>query len=96
MTDLLQTTAALSCRELVGLILAYLDLELSADARAAFERHLERCAPCGGYLQQYRLAVALSRRAFDDDNLPLPAPGELERAILGRRPRRRAERAKTL
>jgi anti-sigma factor RsiW len=52
----------MTCSELVELVTEYLEGALPPDARARFEAHLKRCAPCAHYLEQMRLTVkALGR-----------------------------------
>lgn len=74
----------MTCREFTEFIAQYLAGELPARQGEAFDRHLSLCVNCARYLQQYRETIAVSRRAFDDDQGPLPAdvPDELVEAIL--------------
>jgi anti-sigma factor RsiW len=51
-------TAALTCRELVELLTAYLDDRLPAAERARVDQHLASCEGCTHYLQQLRLTIA--------------------------------------
>jgi anti-sigma factor RsiW len=44
----------LTCQDLIGLLLEYLEGTLGADVIAEFERHLEACAPCRAYLRTYQ------------------------------------------
>src|SRR5262245_108038 len=46
-------TGALTCRDVIGLLLDYLEVTLDPDTVAAFERHLRDCAPCRAYLRTY-------------------------------------------
>jgi anti-sigma factor RsiW len=73
-----------TCREFTAFIAEFLDGELPASERQPFERHLARCANCARYLESYRTAIALGKRAFDDGETPVPAdvPDELVDAIL--------------
>jgi anti-sigma factor RsiW len=50
----------LTCRDLIGLLLDYLESALPPDVAAEFERHLQDCAPCRAYLQTYRRAQRLT------------------------------------
>ena len=74
----------MTCREFTAFIAAFLDGELAASERQPFERHLGRCANCARYLESYRSAIALGKRAFEDGDGPLPAdvPDDLVDAIL--------------
>jgi anti-sigma factor RsiW len=73
-----------TCREFTAFIAAFLDGELPASGRDAFERHLQRCANCARYLESYRTAIAIGKRAFEHDDAPVPldVPEELVDAIL--------------
>jgi len=77
------------CRELIGFLLDYLEGALPPADRAAFDRHLERCASCVAYLESYRRTVEVSRRAFsaaDAEEEVAAMPPELVSAILASRP----------
>ncbi len=73
----------MTCREVTDYLMAYLEGELPAAERRAFEAHLAGCEPCSLYLASYRAAVRLGARAFEDD--PCEAPPELVDAILAAR-----------
>ena len=79
----------MTCRELVDFLMAYLDDELDAAQRGAFEQHVEACPPCIAYLETYRRTVELGRSICDDPDLdgPVPedVPDELVAAILAAR-----------
>jgi anti-sigma factor RsiW len=79
-----------TCRELADFIADYLSGELSADIRAAFDRHLALCANCRTYLASYEETVKLGKAAFDDGDADVPAnvPEQLVRAILDAAARR--------
>lgn len=62
--------AEMTCRELVELVTDYLDDVLAPDERARFERHLEGCHGCRGYLDQVRQSVRALGRLTPP---PLPA-----------------------
>jgi anti-sigma factor RsiW len=77
----------MTCRELYGFLDEFLDGALDALTRQSFERHLERCAACRKYLNSYRAALGVARKAelpnrFTDWN---EAPEELVQAILASR-----------
>jgi anti-sigma factor (TIGR02949 family) len=44
----------LTCQDLIGLLLEYLEGALGPEVVAEFERHLEGCAPCRAYLRTYQ------------------------------------------
>jgi anti-sigma factor RsiW len=47
------STGALTCRDVVGLLLDYLEPALSPEVVTALEHHLEDCPPCLAYLRTY-------------------------------------------
>ena len=77
----------LTCRELVEFLMSYLDDELSAPERRAFDAHLALCADCVAYLRTYEATVRLGRCAFEAPGAPVPpeVPAELVAAILASR-----------
>ncbi len=77
----------MTCREFADFIADYWSGELASDGRAAFEHHLRLCVNCQNYLAGYEQTVKLGRRAFADDDGPVPAevPEELVQAILSAR-----------
>ena len=78
----------LTCRELIEFLAAYMDGELAAETRAAFELHLSRCPNCVEYLASYRETIRLGRRACEPEaELPANVPSELIDAILAARRR---------
>jgi anti-sigma factor (TIGR02949 family) len=81
------TEHGLTCRELIDFLAAYLDGELPAPQRGAFDTHLAHCPECVRYLEGYRETVRLERRAFEDDAPPPDLPEELVQAILAARTR---------
>src|SRR5262245_38148435 len=83
---LLQVT----CREFADFMMDYLSDELPSDSRRAFDYHLSLCNNCQRYLAGYQESVKLGKRAFEDDDAPLPTtvPEELVKAILTARLRR--------
>ena len=73
----------MTCRELTSFIADYLAGELQPEVQRAFERHLSLCPNCVQYVADYRRAVALGRRAYDDEATAVQnAPEELVKAIL--------------
>jgi anti-sigma factor RsiW len=47
------STRPLTCQDVIGLLLDYLEEALDADTVAALERHLEDCAACRAYFKTY-------------------------------------------
>jgi hypothetical protein len=62
----------MTCRELVELLIDYLDGELPEERRRHLEMHLQLCPPCLVYLKTYQATIRLTKR------LPCsPPPPEL-------------------
>jgi len=77
---------ALTCRDFIEFLAAYLVGELSPEERATFEAHPAECPDCVRYLRTYEDAVTLAKGAFEpDDPLPADVPDELVQAILAAR-----------
>ena len=79
--------ALLSCRETLDFLAAYLDGELAASERAAFERHLSLCHECVAYLESYRETIRLEREAFAEEAACGEMPEALVRAVVASRGR---------
>ena len=73
-----------TCHELIDFLYLYLEDELPAARKSEFERHLAACPSCRNYIQTYRDAIVLEKRAFHDSAEALfeEAPEELVAAIL--------------
>jgi hypothetical protein len=73
----------LTCRDVIGLLLDYLEATLDDDTVARFERHLADCAPCRAYLRTYdrsrRLAGEVGRV-----EMPVEMRDRLRDLLLGR------------
>src|SRR4030095_425139 len=74
--------ASLSCRETLDFLAAYLDGELAASVRSAFEDHLSVCAACVDYLESYRETIRLAHAAVEVDAGCEEIPAELVRATV--------------
>ena len=61
----------LTCQQAVALVTAYLDGDLSKDARAVFEAHLKECDMCAEHLKQIRVTIAVAGRVREEDLDPL-------------------------
>jgi anti-sigma factor RsiW len=61
----------LTCKNLIELLLDYLEGRLSPDVVAEFERHLQDCAACLSYLRTYQrtrqLTGAVTRVQMPDE-----------------------------
>ena len=79
----------LTCRDLIGLLLDYLEATLDEDTVALFERHLADCAPCRAYLRTYDR----TRRLVGDAErveMPVEMRDRLRDLLLGRLSPRRS------
>jgi anti-sigma factor RsiW len=74
----------ITCRELIDFLYLYLEGELPAERFAEFEKHLSICPSCVTYIETYREAIILGKKAFVDPEVPAEtcAPEELVTAIL--------------
>ena len=79
----------ITCRELIDFLSDYLENELPAGERAAFDEHLAVCPECRQYVESYRMTIDLGRKAFarPDDEPPPQVPPALIQAILEARRR---------
>ena len=77
----------MTCRQLADFILDYLDGQLPAETKSAFEQHLTLCPNCVNYIASYGTTVQMARHAFDEDATepPTEMPEELVQAILAAR-----------
>ena len=71
---------ALSCKEVVELVTAYLEGALSRRDRKRFERHIAGCDACTAYLEQMRITIRTVGTITEDDLSP-EAKGELVAAF---------------
>lgn len=79
---------ALTCRDVIEFLRAYLDGELPPVLCRRFEDHIDACPPCLQYLDSYRETIVLTADAFGaDERAPDDVPEELVRAILAARRR---------
>ena len=73
----------LTCRDLIGLLLDYLEATLDEDSVALFERHLADCAPCRAYLRTYDRSRQLIGQVERVD-MPVEMRDRLRDLLLGR------------
>jgi len=81
--------APLTCRDLIGLLLDYLEATLDEDTVSLFERHLVDCPPCRAYLRTYdrsRRLVGETERV----EMPVEMRDRLRDLLLGRLDSRRS------
>ena len=76
-----------TCQELEGFMVDYLDGTLPRAQRRKFDLHLRLCPDCWRYLEAYQRTISLSQAACRDPDAPVPAdvPEELVKAILAAR-----------
>ncbi|ATO61698.1 MULTISPECIES: anti-sigma factor family protein [Mycobacteriaceae] len=65
-----QDNGVVRCQEFVELVTDYLDDSLDAPARQRLDGHLDDCAPCSAYLEQFRFTIAAIARV---ENPPVDA-----------------------
>ena len=70
------------CREISDFLMAYLDGELPAEQREAFDKHLAACPPCATYLKSYEATVRLGKLCGCSGLPAAPIPENLVKAIL--------------
>jgi len=73
----------LTCRDLIALLLDYLEATLDEDTVALFERHLRDCAPCRAYLRTYDWSRRLVGEVERVD-MPVEMRDRLRDLLLGR------------
>jgi len=72
----------MTCRETIEFLMDFLDHDLPAAQRAAFESHLAACPPCVEFLRSYEQTRDLECRCFQDEQPPVGVPEALVQAIL--------------
>ncbi len=77
----------MTCRELVNVLIDYLEDDLTAAQRSVFEEHLSECSACVAYMKTYEETIRLGKGAFADPDgeVPEEVPEELVRAVLAAR-----------
>lgn len=70
----------LSCQELIELVTEYLESSLPAAEHARFERHINSCVDCRGYLDQMRRTIQLVGMLCEQD-VPADARDHLLRTF---------------
>ena len=71
------------CRQVVELIMSYLDDTLDPVERRAFEAHIADCCNCWRFLRSYRATIALGQRLRDED-IPCDVRERLETFLHNR------------
>lgn len=72
----------MTCVELVELVTAYLEGDLSDAERTRFDDHIGGCEGCSNYLDQMRETIAITGR-IEGDDLSDEARSELLEAFRG-------------
>ena len=72
-----------TCRDVIGLLLDYLEATLDDDTVALFERHLADCAPCRAYLRTYDRSRQLVGEVSRVE-MPAELRDRLRELLLGR------------
>jgi len=72
----------MTCREVIGFIMEYLDGALPPPERREFEKHLAVCYSCVAYLRTYEATIRLETATRIED---VTVPEDLVRAILASR-----------
>lgn len=83
----------MTCQQLDGFLLDYVDGQLPADTLREFEGHLAICPACVDYLRTYRETIRAGKAALapgPGDSVPADVPEELVQAILAARRRARS------
>ena len=77
----------MTCKELIGFLMDYVEGELPPDAQRHFDHHLGLCTDCRSYVDSYRETVRLGKMICQPDKEGLPAdiPEDLVQAILATR-----------
>ena len=72
----------MTCLEVIGFVMDYIDGVLSPAQRREFERHLAVCHSCTAYLRTYEATIRLETKTKIED---VTVPEDLVRAILASR-----------
>ncbi|MBI5440960.1 MAG: zf-HC2 domain-containing protein [Deltaproteobacteria bacterium] len=77
----------ITCRELNEFLSRYVEEDLTAKERRAFDRHVAMCRACRDYVDSYVRTIELEGVAFADPSGPVPddVPEELVQGILAAR-----------
>ena len=79
------STSNISCRDLIGFIMAYESDDLPARQRQQMDQHLENCKDCRDYLDTYHQTVQLSKAVHGTVWVPSleEFPEELLQIVVG-------------
>ena len=60
----------LTCREVIRVLIDYLEGDLSADERQGLEEHMAGCGACYAFMRTYQKSTELVRAALQPDDVP--------------------------
>ncbi|HEY6843639.1 MAG TPA: zf-HC2 domain-containing protein [Thermoanaerobaculia bacterium] len=72
----------MTCIEVIGFVMDYIDGALSPVERREFEKHLNVCDSCVAYLRTYQATIRMETKTKIED---VTVPEDLVRAILASR-----------
>lgn len=72
----------MTCREVIGFLMDYVDGLLPVKVRGEFEKHLSVCDSCVAYLRTYELSIRMEKAAAIEE---VPVPEDLVKAIVASR-----------
>ncbi len=70
-----------SCKEVCEFLSDFVDGQMSAVRRLAFEAHLKACPPCAEYMHQFALTIKLSKKCCCPGKPTSPIPDDLITAV---------------
>jgi len=82
------TAGSITCRECAEFLMDYLDGLLPEEQGQRFSFHIERCADCLHYVENYRRTAAMTAELGKCDQPPPKIPPALVAAILAARKQR--------
>ena len=80
-------TDRLTCQELVELVTDYIEGALGPAERERVERHLNACAGCANYLEQFHVTIRLIGARREDDLAATGREAPLEQLRSWKEPR---------
>ena len=71
------------CTKYLELLSEYIDGEMSTEARARLEQHMEDCPPCDDFLQELRSSVKMTQQIRWQE-IPVEMKRRLRRFLAGK------------
>ncbi len=71
----------LTCEDVIGMLIDYLDASLTPETVAAFDRHLDTCPECIAYVNTYEKTRKLTGRSLQI-TMPLEMKARLRSLLL--------------